>query len=305
MRKLLFLMAAGALLGFGIVAAGSVTGPGDGGGMWGHGGLRGMREWFKRRPPSADEFDARTRERFARLDRNSDGVIDATEIEAAIVSGRGRGRDGQIGSMRQDMAARFLKRFADKDGKVTRQSFLDEAKRQFQQLDLNNDGKITDDDLPPMMRGRGLLKADGPAINGRWGRVLQQLRAADVNHDGTITLEAFMNLRAKRFDSLDRNKDGVIDAADFELIRKEMVDYQVKRFLHMYGADGDGKITREQFFKIAKERFARGEAIDDGAGRGDRPGRRPWTRWGGGGSQPPPDGPGRPPAPPPGPPPRN
>jgi hypothetical protein len=36
-----------------------------------------------------------------------------------------------------------------------------------------------------------------------------------------------------------------------------MSDYRTKRFLHAYEADAQGKVTKEQFYKVAKERFAR------------------------------------------------
>ena len=94
----------------------------------------------------------------------------------------------------------------------------------------------------------------------------------------------------KRFAGLDRNKDGVIDTADRDALRAETVDYRVKRFIHCFGADADGKVTKEQFAAKAKERFARMDLNNDGTiGRDERPGhhwrghgeRRGW--WGRGG----------------------
>ena len=48
----------------------------------GEAGGEDMRRGWLSRSVTADEFDARTRERFARLDKNSDGVIDTAEVEA-------------------------------------------------------------------------------------------------------------------------------------------------------------------------------------------------------------------------------
>ena len=116
-----------------------------------------------------------------------------------------------------------------------------------------------------------------------------RLREADAKGDGVITLDAFLAVQNKRFDDFDRNKDGVIDKSDFDAMRRDMVGYQVKRFLHAYGADADGKVTRDQFYKVAKERFARldrkgegrimiGGPDDDGLNMGG--GRRPGGRGG-------------------------
>ena len=261
-------------------------------------GQGGRESGAWRRSMSADDFDARTRERFARIDKNSDGTIDAAEVEAAMAAmGEGRGRFGDM--MRQRFNARAD---ANRDGKVTRQEALDRARRDFQHMDLDGDGRITDTDLPPMMRGRGVLKGEtggmamrgapggtgggprGGMMGGRMG--LGGLIAADANKDGVITLDEVLAAAGARFDLADRNKDGVIDNADHDAMRKETTDYRVRRFLHAHGATPDGTLTREQFFKSAKERFAELDANNDGridrqdwmGGRGMGPGRDRGTR---------------------------
>ncbi|MGE0626596.1 MAG: EF-hand domain-containing protein [Hyphomicrobiaceae bacterium] len=226
-----------------------------------------------------DEFDTRTRERFARLDKNSDGVIDTTEIEASLSNRAGRA-DRRRGAGLDRLLARFD---ANRDGKVSKDEFLDPVKKRFARMDLNNDGKITDDDLSPMMRGRDVLKGEGGYMqrSGFRGRMhgLRRLIAADANKDGVITLDEVVASATQRFDRLDRSKDGAIDNSDFEAIRKDMMAYNVQRFLHRYGADKDGKVTREQFANAAKQRFAQRDLNRDGRidrkdFRRDRDGRR-------------------------------
>jgi len=84
---------------------------------------------------------------FDRLDKNGDGFIDAKDLEP-------------LAAERVAFASkRFFRRFdADSDGKVTKDEFNRFAKERFSNLDVDGDGRITDADLPPMMRGRGLLK---------------------------------------------------------------------------------------------------------------------------------------------------
>jgi Ca2+-binding EF-hand superfamily protein len=223
---------------------------------------RGWGSWRGVRSMTADQFDARTRERFARLDKNSDGVIDSAEAEAAIEQRRDRGR--RLGErMRQRFAHRFD---GDRDGKVTRQEFVDRVGRMFDRMDLNGDGRITDDDLPPMMRGRDMLKGEGGSVRRgpMGGRLIGRLIEADANKDGIITREEALAEAGKRFDRLDRNKDGALDQADRDAMQKETTSYRVQRFMHNYGAVKEGKVTREQFFKSAKERFAQRDVNSDG-----------------------------------------
>ncbi len=290
-RKIIFI-AAGVL-----VAAGAVAAVAQGHRGWrGHGmhdmagaedraDMRGRGFW--RGSLTQSEHEARTGERFARLDRNSDGAIDATEVEASITErmGERRGRLAERSGGR--MSERVIRRFDEnRDGKVTREEFDANLRRMFAHMDLNNDGRITDEDLPPMMRGRNAL-AEGAGTgfgNGRGGHggpMMGLLRGADANKDGVITLEEAQTRAVAMFAQFDRNRDGTIDTADRDMMRKEMTEYRVKRFIHHFGADKDGKVTREQFDKVAKERFARMDLDNNGTiSRDEMPGR---GHWGGGG----------------------
>lgn len=299
-KRTKFLIAA-VLLAAGAVAA--ISAPGRRGGQHGDDELglgldrdrdRGSRMGlFKRGPLTADEIDTRIRERFAALDKNSDGVVDTAEIEAALATrtaswrermgermgARTDGRGPQTG---RTPGAALIRQFDDnKDGKVSKDEFLGGIKRRFAEMDLNNDNRISDDDLPPLMRGRGAIAkiAAGEQAGGRFrggeGRGqgsaprLGWLRGAEVK-DGAISLEAALAQATAEFNRLDRNKDGAIDQADFDMIGKEMADYRVKRFLHAFGADKDGKITREVFARVAKERMARMDIDREGQGRRER-----------------------------------
>ncbi|MEZ5843038.1 MAG: hypothetical protein R3D27_04820 [Hyphomicrobiaceae bacterium] len=260
------------------------------GGGWGDGEGRGHRSgggWRERfgmgRGMTKEAFDTRTRERFARLDKNSDGVIDRAEIEAMQAD-----RMQRRGHRLERRQERMLRRMgADASGKVTRDAFLDRIRKGFAQLDLDGDGRITDADLPPMMRGRGVLQgSDGagarPMMGGGRGRghgrpLMRMVREAAAKSGGTATLDGVLAVAETRFRWLDRNGDGVVDKADGEALVKEMATYRVDRFLHRFGARQSGQITREVFEKVAAERFAARDVDGDGViGRGDRGGRGGW-----------------------------
>jgi hypothetical protein len=105
-------------------------------------------------------------------------------------------------------------------------------------------------------------------------RGLGFLRQADANQDGVVTKEEVAALADRDFARWDWNKDGVIDQADRDALRKEMLDYAVKRMARRMGAGPDGKVTREQFQAKAAEGFARLDADNDGKlSRGELPGR--------------------------------
>lgn len=245
---------------------------------WVHGEGPGFRlggfggHW--RGPLTRESFDEKVRERFARFDANSDGAVDVAEIEAALA---------KAGKRHRGFHKRRAERTTDTTGdrSVTKSEFLDNVRRRFALADLDGDGKITDADLPPTLRGRGVLSGDqGVARMGRGSRLFAFLRGADADKDGAVTLDEVLKASGDRFDRLDRTKDGRLDRADREAFAKEMTDYRVKRVLHRFGATAEGKITREQAFKVAGETFERLDRNKDGTiSRDERP---RWGRHGGG-----------------------
>jgi Ca2+-binding EF-hand superfamily protein len=221
-------------------------------------------------------FDEKVRERFARFDVNSDGIIDASEIEAGLAK-RKAGRHHRGFRERRADRGDAGKGEARRGRSVNKSAYLDEVRRRFAMLDLDSNGRITDADLPPRMRDRGVLSRLADRQNGmrghRQGRMLGFLRGAKVDQDGSITLDEAVRVAGERFDRMDRNKDGTLDRADREMRIKEATDYRVKRVLHRFSAAADGKITREQAFKVAGDAFTRLDRNNDGTiSRNERPG---------------------------------
>ena len=92
-----------------------------------------------------DEAAALAEGMFMRVDRNHDGAID----EAEATQGPGQhGWRAWLGQKQADditakLKAAFAERDADKDGKVTKQEFMNFAQGKYAALDTAKDGKVS------------------------------------------------------------------------------------------------------------------------------------------------------------------
>ncbi len=190
-----------------------------------------------------DEFLARRGPTFARFDKNNDGIIDAAEFQAAAKESA----DYWI--------KRFIKRFdADRDGKVSKEEFAKARRERFAMRDLNDDGRIGLEDMPPRMRER----------IGRWmGQ--EGKDGKDARKDGSpFTLERLLGRVDRQFARLDKDGDGFIDAKDLEPLAAERIAYASQRFFKRFDADRDGKVSKGEFDRFARERFANLDLDGDG-----------------------------------------
>jgi Ca2+-binding EF-hand superfamily protein len=98
---------------------------------------------------------------------------------------------------------------ANKDGKVTRQEYIDARAAQFARMDRNGDGVVDDADLRERPDQSFLGKRAAAAMRGR----------IDANSDGKISKDEFVKAPTTMFDRFDADKNSELDAKELEAAR--------------------------------------------------------------------------------------
>lgn len=103
---------------------------------------------------------------------------------------------------RPDPMEMLAKSDANGDGRVTRAEFISARRDRFARMDRNDDGYVSDDDLPRMVRKRAGDKVD------------RAIDALDSNRDGRLSPAEFVDGPTRLFDLGDANGDGVVDRSE-------------------------------------------------------------------------------------------
>jgi Ca2+-binding EF-hand superfamily protein len=182
--------------------------------------------------PSLEERRARARAEFQNLDTNRDGFVERAEAEALVHSEFNQydmDRDNRItepelrlvvqNSLRREEQARREIEARRRQGLVTINEFIDMRLRAADQLDKNNDGKVSAQEYAalagpadgPQTKAQGMLPYDL-----RKKLVMLKFNEIDTNKDGFLDRVELTANAVSQFLSMDLNKDRFLDEEEFK-----------------------------------------------------------------------------------------
>ena len=180
---------------------------------------------------SLADRQARARAEFENLDTNKDGFVERAEAEALVHAEFNQydtDRDNKVTepelrlivqrSMQREAAERQQAEARRRQGLVTINEFIDLQLRSVDQLDKNNDGKVTQQEYAAVAG-----PADGPQAQG------------------LPPFELRRKIAMMKFGEIDTNKDGVLD-------RVELTAHAVEQFMRM-DLNKDRFLNEEEFKK--------------------------------------------------------
>jgi Ca2+-binding EF-hand superfamily protein len=193
--------------------------------------------------PSLEERRARARAEFQNLDTDRDGFVERAEAEALVHAEFNQydmDRDNRItepelrlvvqNSLRREEQARREIEARRRQGMVAINDFIDMQLRSADQLDKNNDGKVSEQEYAALAG-----PADGPQAQG------------------LPPFELRKKIAMLKFAEIDTNKDHFLD-------RVELTAFAVTQFLHM-DTNKDRFLNEEEFKKAAEAEQAKIRAV--------------------------------------------
>lgn len=148
------------------------------------------------------------------------GILGAAAPALAASPQAGNAKGKKQGVMKGKGWETFASRFdTNKDGKVTRDEFLGQQPG-FDRVDTNKDGVVTADEVAAVKEAaqKHASQKGGQAHQGQKKTFIDRF---DTDKDGKVSRDEFTAARAKGFQGMDKNQDGMVDKAEFEARAKE------------------------------------------------------------------------------------
>jgi len=180
--------------------------------------------------PSLEERRARARAEFETLDTNRDGVVDRAEAEALVHAEFNQydtDRDNKVTepelrlivqrALQREAVERQQAEARRRQGLVAINDFIDLKLRSADQLDKNNDGKISQQEYAAVAG-----PADGPQAQGlppyelRRKIAMMRFQEIDTNKDGVLDRVELTAEAVNEFMRMDLNKDRFISEDEFK-----------------------------------------------------------------------------------------
>ena len=184
-----------------------------------------------------DEAKGRLLKRFDKIDSDKNGSISTTEFAALEQMHKSKGHKKGRGNHKLD----FAQVDANSDGVITKDEAKGRLLKRFDKIDSDNNGSISTTEfaaLEQMHKSKGHKKDRG---NHKL-----DFAQVDANNDSQITKDEAKGRLLKHFDKVDRDADGKITSAEFELI-KNMKKGNKRPTFKMLDTDGNGKISNAEF----------------------------------------------------------
>jgi Ca2+-binding EF-hand superfamily protein len=215
---------------------------------------------------SLDEYLAAASARFASIDTQKTGKIDATELA-----------NSPGATERAQHRADFLVKRLDKTGNgyVTEDEFVAAAQKRFARMDKRGDGKLTPDELTAPRWGHGSRNGaaqetaqsdDGARADKRAQFAQKYFDAIDTNHDGFITQDEYVAAASAKFKQLDTAGTNELTAAEIASSPKaqERVSHVADKMIKRMDTNGDGVVSQDEYMAAVKQRFAKMDKNGDG-----------------------------------------
>lgn len=204
---------------------------------------------------SLDEYLAAAGAEFAAIDARHKGSVDAADIAGSPQALARIDRRAERIVARLDAAG---------TGYVTADEFVAAAQKRFARLDANGDGRLTAEELATR-RPHGRGGAAGKPARAA-DAAAKRLAELDANHDGFVSAEEYAASARSLYAQFDARHDGKVTAAEIASSPRagDRAVHVATHLVARMDANGDGRVSRDEFLAAAKRRFARLDRDGDG-----------------------------------------